>query len=330
MAASAMVSPISIGIAATAGAADAIPSDEVYKRLQESVQRFYPKAKVTKNGNTLHFEYKLKKEVSFYVDSKESLQPQEGGILGDVTLEPGEYSGDRKPGVEAQGFHSCLTLIPFSKASKQHLLAILVYPSDTGEEFTTSFRNIVDSFSDHAGSVPVQAEHHEARATAETTAKEATGKLETKPKTWEIILGTANGGGAAKLPSDPVELPAYRYLPGYPGRVKILSAKQATIKSAAGKRLHVVDVSFSVGDNVDAVYELWKSRLEHESWRLDPSQPRGTIHGYVNFKVSDESIDGSGKWTATSARAHDADVSIVCAPSIAATQVKLHYSEPEQ
>jgi len=140
--------PIQSASAAAENAADTLGSDQVFKQLEELLRAFYPKAKVTKTDNSMHFEYKLKSETGFY-SNKAILAPQDGGILGDLAVQPGEYAGedkDRLPSVRPDGFHTILKMAPYSSANKDHLLVSLTFPSDASEEFKEKFKEIVGSF----------------------------------------------------------------------------------------------------------------------------------------------------------------------------------------
>jgi hypothetical protein len=144
-------SPMVSQSAAAAVADDAVDTpgaDKVFKQLEDLLHAFYPKAKVTKTDNSMHFEYKLKTETGFY-SNKPALAPQDGGILGDLSVQPGEYAGADKarlPSELPDGFHTNLKMAPYSSANKDHLLAVLTFPSDASEEFKEKFKEIVNSF----------------------------------------------------------------------------------------------------------------------------------------------------------------------------------------
>src|SRR5579885_3484326 len=99
----------------------------ILAEVQEFVKENYPKAKISNTGTALHFEYKTKKEMGFYTDHP-VLVPDQGGILGDVSLKSGTYEGqnkDRLPAEENEGFHTTLYMAPYAKSANKHLLAKL-------------------------------------------------------------------------------------------------------------------------------------------------------------------------------------------------------------
>jgi len=82
---------------------------------------------------------------------------------------------------------------------------------------------------------------------------------------------TAGSGGPA---SDLVELKPFRYLPGYPTKVRILAS--------SGDSRHAV-IAFYTNDPIKKVYEIWTKRLEKAAWNYSKDQPENEIHAYVNL-----------------------------------------------
>ncbi len=124
------------------------PLATVLKDMEECVHDFYSRAKVSKTDTKFHFEFKVKTEIDTYT-SRPSLKPLTGGILGDLTVVPGEYTGkdkDRLPSTEISGYCTTLTLAPFLKESNSHLLAKLYFPPDTPAEFIDRFKTIVSLY----------------------------------------------------------------------------------------------------------------------------------------------------------------------------------------
>jgi len=122
--------------------------ERIYKLVQDLVLRFYPKCKFVSAQNSLSFEYKTRKQIGYY-SSRLTEAPDEGGIEGNLSLHAGEYSGDDKdrlPSEVNDGFSTTLRMAPYSQASKSHLLAVLIFPPETNEEFKLGFKQLVASF----------------------------------------------------------------------------------------------------------------------------------------------------------------------------------------
>jgi hypothetical protein len=118
--------------------------NDEYNEIEELVKRYYPKAKFTRTANELRFAYKLKSEFGYYTD-RITLAPLDGGILGELVLTPGKCN--EMESTVADGFHSTLTLGPYSKNLKSHLLVKLTYPaSDFSTEFEDKFIDLVNRF----------------------------------------------------------------------------------------------------------------------------------------------------------------------------------------
>ena len=117
---------------------------ELFDQLQALVKEFYPKAQCSPSEGKLHFEYKTKEELGFY-SNRPTKMPQAGGILGDITLRPGRY--DKKLLSEQRdGFHTILTLAPFSPSTSTHILARVLFPSDVPPEFKERLMELVNKF----------------------------------------------------------------------------------------------------------------------------------------------------------------------------------------
>lgn len=115
-----------------------------YNAIEELVKRYYPKAKFTRTANGLQFAYKIKSEIGYYSD-KIVLAPQDGGILGELSLTPGKCSEILT--VVPDGFHSTMTLGPYSPNLKSHLLVKLTFPaSDFSPDFQDKFVDLVNRF----------------------------------------------------------------------------------------------------------------------------------------------------------------------------------------
>jgi len=120
----------------------------IFSGVQKLVQKFYPSAKITINGSKMHFEYKCKTEIGYY-SQKKVYAPQYGGILCDISMEPGQYdkaNKNRLPSEVPDGFHTNLTMAPYSSTQNDHLLVHLSYPPNMDIKFKGRFEKLIDSF----------------------------------------------------------------------------------------------------------------------------------------------------------------------------------------
>jgi len=116
----------------------------IYKQIQDLVKQFYPRAQIKTSDTGLHFEYKVKSEIGYY-SNRPVQAPQEGGILGDVSCEAGAYK-EKFEAEKRDGFHTILTLAPYSKQLDHHVFATLTFPTDVPNEFKEQFTDSVNSF----------------------------------------------------------------------------------------------------------------------------------------------------------------------------------------
>lgn len=120
----------------------------IFSKIEELVKKTYPHAKVTREPNKLHFESKIKTLVGYY--SKEKMKvPDAGGIMGDITVEPGEYNAKDKhvlSNEQNEGVMSTLKLAPYNKVANNHLLAKLYFPLDTTYEFKDHMKTLIKQY----------------------------------------------------------------------------------------------------------------------------------------------------------------------------------------
>jgi hypothetical protein len=123
----------------------------VFSGVQKLVQQFYPNAKVTVTGTKMHFEYKCKTEIGYY-SQKKVYAPQYGGILGDISLEAGQYTKankNRLPSEVEDGFHTNLTMAPYSSTQNDYLLTHMSFPPDVDLKFKGRFEKLINTFNAH-------------------------------------------------------------------------------------------------------------------------------------------------------------------------------------
>lgn len=119
--------------------------EQLISDLKALVTDFYPRAKITNTGTTVHFEYKVKKMLTR--SAREATLPMLDGIMGDIKLEPGRYSGDKAlPREVHELLYSSLMMAPYSEPANQHLLTNLLYTTETPPSFLERFKEIIKSY----------------------------------------------------------------------------------------------------------------------------------------------------------------------------------------
>lgn len=159
--------------------------------IEKLVRQFYPKAVINKGRGEITFEYKSKKKNGFYPD-RPAMVPMDGGIVGTVTLSPGEYAEadkDEIPSEKPNGFYMVLTMAPYSKRQNSHLLAKVIFPEDINSEFKEKFRSLIKSF--NATDQPPVTEAPKPENTTTTTTTTPAADTEAKPKpsyAWAVVV----------------------------------------------------------------------------------------------------------------------------------------------
>lgn len=116
--------------------------------VEKLVREFYPKAIINKGRSEIEFSYKAHKKNGFYPD-RPAMVPADGGIVGTVTLSPGEYDGPDKstiPSEKPNGFYEVLTMAPYSRRQNSHLLARVIFPEDGNSAFKERFKTLINAF----------------------------------------------------------------------------------------------------------------------------------------------------------------------------------------
>jgi hypothetical protein len=196
--------PCLIAQTAAAGAGADVKSD--FKDVEAVLLDFYPKAKITISGTKFHCEFKCKTEAGYYSSKGNGLFPQEDGILCDIALKDGPYERpdkDQLPSDVHDGFHTTLTMAPYSKKQNKHLLVHLTYPPDISPEFKERFETAVNEFNkqelaEQAVDEKATADAAAAKVAADAAARKAAARqavvnateTEAKPR----LIGDVAGG----------------------------------------------------------------------------------------------------------------------------------------
>lgn len=122
-----------------------------YSRLVEGlVLEYFPKAKIKQTSTHLHVEFKSR---PYDIPSVNKVEqgPDWGGILFDMDLKDGQYSGVHavpKKFNEYSYYHVML-YAPFSTKLNKHLETRIAYPFDVPPDFLKRFVSLVENFEQH-------------------------------------------------------------------------------------------------------------------------------------------------------------------------------------
>ncbi len=160
------------------------------------MKKTYPHAKFTHTENKLHFESKIKTFAGYYNRDK-VLAPDSGGIMGDISIEAGEYAGKDKNIISVEqneGVMATLKLAPYCKSTNSHLLAQLYFPHDITYEFKDHLLNIIKSFGshDHPVSGTIQSKEQLHKAAADESQKDVSNWVETSTFAEQIELAQSD------------------------------------------------------------------------------------------------------------------------------------------
>ncbi|MBA3992541.1 MAG: hypothetical protein C0469_03370 [Cyanobacteria bacterium DS2.3.42] len=115
----------------------------VFAEVETLVKEFYPKAKIVRSEDKLHFEYKARGLAGTQSGLKE-LSPDSGGVAGDIVVKPGKYTGkERQPSETNLILHMVYFIAPYSEPQNHHFFTRLSYPPDASVDFLTKFKSIV-------------------------------------------------------------------------------------------------------------------------------------------------------------------------------------------
>lgn len=118
----------------------------VTKELEALVSEFYPRAKIVKTDKSIHFEYKVK-SLKLPSSIKQITVPDSEGVLGDLTVTPGQYAGNELvPFQSNETYYVSLLMAPYSEPTESHLLTKLLFPPSSPADFVTRFKAIVNRF----------------------------------------------------------------------------------------------------------------------------------------------------------------------------------------
>lgn len=157
--------------------------------VEKLVREFYPRAIINKGRSEIEFSYKAHKKNGFYPD-RPAMVPADGGIVGTVTLSPGEYDGPDKstiPSEKPNGFYEVLTMAPYSKRQNSHLFARVIFPEDANSAFKERFKVLINAF--NASDKPAPEATKEETSAASTAPAEPETPAKTAPTyAWATVV----------------------------------------------------------------------------------------------------------------------------------------------
>ncbi len=133
---------------------EAEPAKTLYASISELVKGFFPRAKVTINGNTMHFEYKVQSQMNVQSHLME-MAPGIGGVLGDLEIKSGQYTGrESLPKRVNLITYESIVMAPYSPRYDSHYMAKLSFDPGTAPEFLEQFREILDQSASQVAESP--------------------------------------------------------------------------------------------------------------------------------------------------------------------------------
>ncbi|MBX9696149.1 MAG: TraB/GumN family protein [Cyanobacteria bacterium] len=114
------------------------------KQVETLVKKFYPRATLKVTGERIEFQFKTQKFQSngLLVDA-----PKLDGILGEVAITSGQYSGpEMLPSLTNELLYTTLVMAPYSESQNSHLHARLVYPPNAPSDFINQFKSLINCY----------------------------------------------------------------------------------------------------------------------------------------------------------------------------------------
>ncbi len=122
-----------------------------YTKLVEGlVKEYFAKAKIKKENNHLHVEFKSR---PYDIPSLNKVEqgPDWGGIIFDMDLKDGQYTGVHAvpKKFNEYSFYHVMLYAPYSKKLDKHLQVRIAYPFDVPPEFLKRLTALVENFDTH-------------------------------------------------------------------------------------------------------------------------------------------------------------------------------------
>ena len=136
------------------------PFERLCSDVEELFARYYPAATSRRLEDGIHFDHGTRmflvhepRKRGEWQDAFEMLGPNRGGILCDITLQPGTYEGAAEvPQTFDKRYFKILMMAPDAPGHEAHLDVRLSYPADASADFLRQFRRLVDDFGNPSSS----------------------------------------------------------------------------------------------------------------------------------------------------------------------------------
>ncbi len=229
----------------------------MFTEVETLVKEFYPKAKIVRSEDKLHFEYKARGLAGTQSGLKE-LSPDSGGVAGDIVVKPGKYTGkDRQPNETNLILHMVYFIAPYSEPQDHHFLTRLSYPPDASVDFLSKFKSIVGDLKKGnqeiaakpaAASAPNTTPPAVSVATSSQTSSTSTvvKKPDGEPASVDSSIASAEKPGSKELTPAKVSFGARKLSKySYPeGRFKVLLPGNPQMKYSDQLGMRSVDYSY--------------------------------------------------------------------------------------
>ncbi len=114
--------------------------------LQNLVIEYYPRAKITQDSKSAHFEFKVK-SLKLPNSNKVLLIPDSEGFVCDITILPGRYTGSEYLPMQAnETYYVSLLMAPYSTPADSHMLTRILFPPSTSVDFVNRFKQLVNRY----------------------------------------------------------------------------------------------------------------------------------------------------------------------------------------
>ncbi len=119
---------------------------QAFDELETLFKNYYTDAKITRTPDKLHVEYKLHK-YEFHRSGTRVAAPKLGGILCDISVMPGRYTGKEVLPLQTnEPLYVILLLAPYSERDNSHLLTRLVFPPTCSADFLKEFKELLNNY----------------------------------------------------------------------------------------------------------------------------------------------------------------------------------------
>ncbi len=136
-----------ISSAHAANPADESPYDSVVSQVEALMKQSFPKAKIKRTDKSFNASFKCRQFADSGSSSRLVLAPDLDGILLDMELKEGEYTGNQRvPRRTNEVLYISLVMAPYSKKLNSHLSTKILLPHNTPDDVIREFESIIAQF----------------------------------------------------------------------------------------------------------------------------------------------------------------------------------------